>query len=176
MNKLEEYIKAQDNFIYLNQINYKDFDYDSYDELELDLSFLIETLYPDYKVYNNRQQRLDQESFRKDLIKHYGKCIITGSTCIRELEAAHIIPFCDDNMNNNIYNGLLLKSNIHKTFDDYYWTINPYSLCIEIKENINAGEIIFYKGQKVNIKINNKILDNLNKRYNDFKKIDLYIK
>jgi len=170
MNQLEEYIKTQDNYIYLNKIDYKDFDYDSYDELELDLYFLIETLYQDYKIYNDRQERLDQETFRKDLIKHYGKCVITGSTCIRELEAAHIIPFSDDNTNNSLYNGLLLKSNIHKTFDDYYWTINPVSLCIEIKSNINVGEIMSYNGNKINIIINDNILKNLKKRYEDFNK------
>ncbi len=166
MNKLEEYIKSQDNFIYLNKINHTDYNYDSYDDLELDLYFLIETLYPNYKIYNNRQERLDQETFRKDLIKHYGKCVITGSTCIRELEAAHIIPFSEDNMNNSVYNGLLLKSNIHKTFDDYYWTINPDSLCIEIKPNINVGEIMSYNKMKVNI--DNKLIPNLIVRYNEF--------
>ena len=170
MEQLEQYIINSNGIIYLNEINYKYFNYDCYDDLELDLFFLIETLYDNYKVYKDRQERLEQEQFRRDLINTYGKCVITGTTCKIELEAAHIVNYRDDNHNNTIDNGLLLKSNIHKTFDDNLWTINPITLMIEVKENENVGEIMNYNGQRVNIKINNKILDNLKKRYNDFKK------
>ncbi len=167
MEQLEQYIINSNEIIYLNDINYKDFNYDSYDDFELDLNFLIETLYDNCKIYNNRQERTEQEQFRRDLINKYGKCIITGTTCKTELEAAHIISFKEDNNNNKIENGLLLKSNIHKTFDDNLWCINPNSLLIEVKENKDVGEIINYKGQKVNID-NKKIISNLNKRYNDY--------
>ncbi len=169
MNKLEQYILEQDNFIYLNKINYSDFNYNNINEMKLDLLFLIETVYPNYKIYNNRQERLEQEKFRNELINYYKKCVITESSCLVELEAAHIIPFNIDNHNNNIYNGLLLKSNIHKTFDDYYWTINPDTFKIEIKENINAGEIMNYKNKIINL--DNKLKPFLQERYNKFKKI-----
>jgi hypothetical protein len=170
MEQLEQYIINCNEIIYLNDINYKDFNYDSYDDFELDLKFLIETLYDNYKIYNNKQERIEQEQFRRDLINKYGKCIITGTTCKTELEAAHIISFKEGSNKlgiNTIDNGLLLKSNIHKTFDDNLWCINPNTLLIEVKENMDVGEIINYKGQKVNID-NKKLIANLNKRYNDF--------
>jgi hypothetical protein len=168
MEQLEQYLINSNGIIYLNDMEYKDFNYDTYDDFEIDLFFLIETLYSDYKIFKNKQDRIEQEQFRRDLINKYRKCIITGSTCLSELEAAHIVNFREDNSNNNIDNGLLLKSNIHKTFDDNLWCINPKSLLIEVKNNIDAGEIMNYNGCKINIIFNDKMLINLKKRYNDF--------
>ena len=170
MELLEQYLINSNGMIYLNDIDYTLFNYDNYDDFEMDLYFLIETLYSDYKIFKNKQDRIEQEQFRRDLINKYRKCIITGSSCLTELEAAHIVNFRDDNTNNTIDNGLLLKSNIHKTFDDNLWAINPISLLIEVKENIDAGEIMNYNGQKINIILNDKILINLKKRYNEYNK------
>ena len=172
MELLEQYIINSNKIIYLNDINYKDFNYDCYDDLELDLFFLIDTLYSDYKIYKNKQERTEQEQFRRDLINKYSRCIITGSTCKTELEAAHIVNYRDNNAFgiNTTDNGLLLKSNIHKTFDDNLWTINPITLMIEVKENIDAGEIMNYNGYKIDIIMNNNILKNLKKRYEEFNK------
>ena len=172
MEQLEQYIINSNGIIYLDDIDYNIYNYESYDDLEIDLYFLIETLYTNCKIYKNKQERTEQEKFRRDLLNTYGKCIITGSNCFVELEAAHIVNFREDNRNNTIDNGLLLKSNIHKTFDEYLWTINPDTLMIEIKDNINAGEIMNYNGKKINInnalRINNTIINNLKKRYLDF--------
>lgn len=168
MELLEQFIINLNGKIYLNEMNYIDYNYDNYDDFESDLYFLIETLYSDYKIYTNKQERTQQEQFRRDLINKYNKCIITGSSCLTELEAAHIVNFRDDNSNNNIDNGLLLKSNIHKTFDDNLWCINPKSLLIEVKNNIDAGEIMNYNGTKINIIFNEQMITNLKRRYNDF--------
>ncbi len=166
MEQLEHYIINSNGTIYLSDIDYKSFNYESYDDFELDLYFLIECLYSNYKIYKNKQERVEQEQFRRDLINKYGKCIITGSTCLTELEAAHIVEFYKNNNNNTISNGLLLKSNIHKTFDEYLWTINPKTLMIEVKENVEVGEIKKYEGIKINIDVS--MIDNLRKRYNNF--------
>jgi hypothetical protein len=175
MEQLEQYIINSNKIIYLDDIDYNIYNYESYDDLEIDLYFLIETLYTNCKIYKNKQERTEQEKFRRDLLNMYGKCIITGSNCFVELEAAHIVNFREGNHNtdiNTIDNGLLLKSNIHKTFDEYLWTINPNTLMVEIKDNINAGEIMNYNGTKINnfLHINNNIIANLKKRYIDFNK------
>ncbi len=171
MELLEQYIINSNGSIYLEDIDYNLLNYGSYDDFELDLYFLIETLYSNYKIFKNKQERVEQEKFRRDLINKYRKCIITGSTCLTELEAAHIVNFRDGKSSdgiNNIDNGLLLKSNIHKTFDDNLWTINPKTLIIEVKENVDVGEIKNYAGQKINISgLNNTILNNLKKRYDN---------
>jgi hypothetical protein len=168
MELLEQYLINSNGMIYLNDIDYTLFNYDNYDDFEMDLYFLIETLYSDYKIFKNKQDRIEQEQFRRDLINKYRKCIITGSSCLTELEAAHIVNFREDNNNNNVDNGLLLKSNIHKTFDNNLWAINPKSLLIEVKDNIDAGEIMNYNGSKINIILNDRMLNNLKQRYNDF--------
>ncbi len=171
MEQLETFILNSNGIIYLDEIDYSKYYYESYDDFELDLFFLIETLYSNYKIFKNKQDRVEQEQFRRNLINKYNKCIITGSTCLTELEAAHIVNFREDMTNNTIDNGLLLKSNIHKTFDDNLWAINPKSLLIEVKENIDAGEIMNYNGTKINIILNDRILINLKKRYLQFNKL-----
>uniref|UniRef100_A0A6C0HWY6 HNH nuclease domain-containing protein n=1 Tax=viral metagenome TaxID=1070528 RepID=A0A6C0HWY6_9ZZZZ len=171
MDKLEQYLINSNGTIYLNDIDYSIFDYDNYDDFELDLYFLINTLYSNYKIFKNKQDRVEQEQFRRNLINKYNKCVITSSACLSELEAAHIISFSEDSTNNTIDNGLLLKSNIHKTFDDNLWAINPITFLIEVKENINAGEIMNYNNTKVNIVFSDKMIYNLKKRYNDFQRL-----
>ncbi len=169
MYKLQQYIKSQDEIIYKDELykKMKEFGYDMVDELEDDLIFLLETLYQDYRVYNKKIERLKQKELRCELIKKYKKCmVIDDASCEAELEAAHIVPFCEDMNNNSVDNGLLLKVSIHKTFDKFYWTINPDTLVIEVKNNINAGEIMKYKGKKINC--SESMIKNLRKRYSDY--------
>ena len=168
MNELNDYIKNTNGKIYLD-ILLIELNRENDDFLQDDLIFLLTTLYPYHTVYNNEpEERTGQNDFRKILIKKYNKCIITNTTCMDELEAAHIIPYniCKES-GFNIENGLLLKSNIHKTFDKYYWTINPDTHIIEVKQNIDVGEIKQYEGVKVNLDTNNILLyKSLKERYN----------
>jgi len=168
MNDLEQYllINNKTDYKYFYN-NYKQFNYDSYKELKLDLDFLLINIYSDIKKL--KDQRLDQDTFRKELIKKYNKCIISNSIDI-ECDACHIIPYsiCK---NFDIDNGLLISSDLHKTFDKYYWSINPNTLKIEINKNINdCGKIKNYNDIKINIKINNNLYNNLLYHYNNFLK------
>ncbi len=168
MNKVQLYIKELDsNNIYLDEL-YKYMGNVDMEEVDDDLTFLLETLYPEYKVYNNRKERMEQKEFREKLLKIYKSCVITGSKCLKELEACHIVPFSKDSHNNSVDNGLILKVNIHNTFDAGYWTINPDTMEICIKDNIDAGEIMDYKGKKVELKCNDKLIANLRKRFVGF--------
>jgi hypothetical protein len=177
MQILESYLKEtySNGIIYANDLSdldYSYFGYDNDDEMDLDLDFLLETIFKDHKRINGKSQiRLSQASFRESLLKKYGKCVITETNCFDELEAAHIIPYKDDRYNFFINNGLLLKSNIHKTFDKYKWTINPTTFIIEVKNNTDVGEIKKYEGTKVNLDFNDYLLiNNLKKRYQDYLK------
>jgi len=171
MYKLQQYIKSQDEIIYKDELykKMKDFGYDMVDELEDDLIFLLETLFTKCEIHGNKKERPAQEIFREELLKKYKKCMITTddtSTCEAQLEAAHIIPFCQDMNNNSIDNGLLLKANIHKTFDRYYWTINPDTLMVEVKNNVDAGDIMKYRGKKIECSVN--MIKNLRERYSEY--------
>ncbi|MGB5959280.1 MAG: GUN4 domain-containing protein [Coleofasciculaceae cyanobacterium] len=69
------------------------------------------------RVSRSIAQRRGQPKFRKDLLEAYGYCCaITGCDAEEALEAAHIIPYCETE-DNTIYNGLLLRADIHTLFD-----------------------------------------------------------
>ena len=164
MNELEEYLLTNNT---VNENNYKQFNYDSYEEFKIDLDFLLSNIYSDIQIINlqTKEQRLNQDTFRKEVIKKYNRCIISHSIDI-ECEACHIIPYsiCK---NFDIDNGLLLSSDLHKTFDKYYWSINPKTLKVEINKNINdCGKIKNYEDTIVNIKLNNRLYNNLLYHYN----------
>jgi hypothetical protein len=187
MDKLDNYIKyINENTIKINELDYALFGYNNFDEMELDLNLLISSYYNNIVIdYNSSESEEDdlehgeiiirkrQKTFRDNLIKRYGKCIISDSDCLDELEAAHIIPFSDSRLKSGfiISNGLLLKANLHKTFDKYKWSINPLTLEIEIKMDIDVGEIKKYKSKYVGdiLDKNDKILiNNLESHYNIF--------
>jgi hypothetical protein len=70
-----------------------------------------------------------------------------------------------------VFVSLLLSSDLHKTFDKYCWSINPNTLKIEINKNINdCGKIKNYEDTIVNIKLNNRLYNNLLYHYNIFSK------
>lgn len=171
MNRLEQYLDNYDNKELTNSIYkmYKDFLYENEDLYLFHLDFLLENVYS-IKIIENKRKRLNQTEFRKQIIKKFNStCIISGITCIDELTAAHIIPITEDE-NYDIDNGLLLVENLHKTFDKYFWSINPDSLLIEINQNINVGSIQKYNNLKINLQMNNMLYSNLRIHY------DLFIK
>ena len=181
MNSLEKYLidDCHDGYVLINDIDYSYFNYENFDELEFDLEFLIDLIFNNYKIIYDkdaskylRESRLSQSEFKLSLIKKYGQCVVTGSKSSKQLEAAHIIPYKDDKHNFVVSNGLLLTSNIHKTFDAYLWSINPESFTIETNNNISKdelGDIFEYKGKILNFDKGDSILiKNLTNHYKSF--------
>jgi putative restriction endonuclease len=68
--------------------------------------------------------RLGQNGFRFRLIDTYGQCAVTQEHSIPVLDAAHIIPYSAGG-NHDISNGLLLRADIHRLYDDGYVTVTP---------------------------------------------------
>jgi predicted restriction endonuclease len=176
MQELENFL---DNYklkkLNYKDINYKLFNYENKKIFKHHLFFLLDNFY-DIKLIDDKKKRLKQEEFRKKLLNKYNnKCIISGNSCLLQLEAAHIIPI-RDNENYDINNGIILTRNLHKTFDEYYWSINPETLKVEINNNIkdlDVGDILQYKHQKIDIDTNSDLLNNLKHHYDIFvKKID----
>ena len=147
---------------------YHIFGYKDIDLFNVDIHFMLNNLY-DIKIIETKKKRMEQSEFRKNIIKKFNhKCIVTGQSCLDELEAAHIIPV-SENENYDLDNGLLLSANIHKTFDKYLWSINPDTLMIEIKSDKNVGTINAYINKPIDIIMTKKLYQNLSIHYNIYK-------
>lgn len=98
---------------------------DSFDEVDLKATEIIEAINKNPDISNTEKQaliksRIGQGYFRKSLMKKYeGKCIITGIDIGKVLIASHIVPWSvSDNSNRlNPENGLLLSATYDKLFD-----------------------------------------------------------
>lgn len=177
MNSIDKNINLEDYLDNIkktdNKINSKILDsweYFNYPNKEIficDIEFLIKTVYPNIKIYQDSNIRLSQTEFRNGLIKFYGFCVITQNDSLEELEAAHIVEYKDLG-DSDIYNGLLLEANLHKTFDKYLWTINPDSMLVESSPNNITKSIKNYIGKKINLSMNPILHTNLKKRYEIF--------
>lgn len=152
MTKLEEFLDNYDNHELSSNIfsMYKEFNYDDDELFQIDLEFLLNNIY-NIKIVEHKIKRMGQAEFRQLLLERFNnRCIVTGNDCIDELEACHIIPVAT-NEDYSLENGLLLERNIHKTFDKYYWSINPDTFQIEILNDINIGSIRKYQNIKLSL-------------------------
>ncbi len=71
------------------------------------------------------QPRLGQGIFRVSVIEAYQRaCAVSREHSLPALEAAHIRPFAEGG-ENRVSNGLLLRSDIHRLFDQGYVTVTP---------------------------------------------------
>ncbi|MGH9479051.1 MAG: HNH endonuclease [Terriglobales bacterium] len=69
--------------------------------------------------------RLGQGGFRIGVLEAYRRCCaISGERTVPVLEAAHIRRFRDTS-SHELNNGLLLRSDLHKLFDQGYVTVTP---------------------------------------------------
>jgi predicted restriction endonuclease len=126
------------------------------------------------KITRNIEVRQYQSKLKTIALKRYNnKCIISGKTRLKCLEAAHIKPVSDcDNLNEkkDIDNILLLWIDIHRYFDSYDISINPTNQRVVV--NLNKDD------NKWLLKYDNKKIDGLN--YNTLKYLrhhyDKYLK
>jgi predicted restriction endonuclease len=169
MTELEEYLDSlTDKTLNRNIFNeYEKFNYDTKEIFEIVLNNLLENVYQDIKIKENKSIRLDQKEFSQKIKELYETCVITGANA-DECEAAHIIPV-SDNGSYSIDNGILLSANIHKTFDKYLWSINIETKQIEVNPSHN-GTIKKYEYMKVNLNWNKKLEKNLSNHYLIFNK------
>ncbi|MFC5410183.1 HNH endonuclease [Larkinella bovis] len=118
-------------------------------------SFTVAEESPQYGNAVLHKVRIGQGAFRLSVIDAYHKrCAITGEKTLPVLEAAHIKPFAESGPNRTS-NGLLLRSDMHKLFDNGYITITP-NFKIEISTRIreefeNGKEYYQYHGKNLSI-------------------------
>lgn len=90
-----------------------------------------------------------QPKFRKMLMDEYqGECVITGCRIPQLLEAAHIDSYKGSHTN-NINNGLLLRSDIHKLFDLHLISIDPESNLVSVHQSIVDDQYAKYRNVRI---------------------------
>ena len=97
--------------------------------------------------------RLGQGAFRVVVTDAYRRmCAITTEKALPALEAAHIKPFSESGPH-AIYNGLLLRSDLHRLLDAGYLTITPdyfVEISPRLKEDFENGQSYYkHHGQKL---------------------------
>ncbi len=93
----------------------------------LDVSVLdVDALGQDLREFAEqvRAVRAGQARFRRQLLDVYDGCAVTGTDVERVLDAAHISPFSGDH-SNDVSNGMMLRRDIHRLFDDHLLTVTP---------------------------------------------------
>ncbi|PBB29204.1 hypothetical protein CK214_26380 [Mesorhizobium sp. WSM3882] len=79
-----------------------------------------------HRRFTKQEARPEQQKFRADLLRLYGKCLVTNCRVEAVLQAAHIIPFSDSvRYRNDTSNGLILRADIHALFDNFLIAIHP---------------------------------------------------
>lgn len=91
---------------------------------QVDIRADVQTILDDRKLTSTEKSimvntRMGQGRFRKDLVKQWGGCALTGYQQPQMLVASHIKPWRESNNTERLdsYNGLLLLANIDKAFD-----------------------------------------------------------
>jgi putative restriction endonuclease len=80
--------------------------------------------------------RLGQGLFRILVTDVYDKrCVVTGERTLPVLDAAHIKPY-EIVQKHEVWNGLLMRSDLHRLFDDGYLTVNPASRRVLVSRRI----------------------------------------
>jgi len=101
--------------------------------------------------------RLGQGSFRVIVTDVYNRrCAVTLERTLPALEAGHIKPFAQDGPH-DIRNGILLRSDLHRLFDQGYVTITNdfrFEVSRRIREEFDNGRDYYaLNGKKLNIPI-----------------------
>lgn len=103
------------------------------------------------------QARLGQGAFRVSLLDAYGKaCAVTREHSLPVLEAAHIRPYAGDGTH-AIDNGLVLRSDLHRLFDDGYVTVTEdlrFEVSARLKQDFDNGKVYYdLRGKRIHTPI-----------------------
>jgi hypothetical protein len=115
--------------------------------------------------------RKGQSKFKKLLVRNRGGCMVTGIKTINALDASHIIPHALST-NYSLDNGLLLRKDIHKLYDDKLLGIDLKGV-VHISSDICTDESEYhqYNGQKILGKISPQMAENLSEVFSLFQEM-----
>lgn len=90
--------------------------------------------------------RLGQGALRLMVMDAYGRrCAVTGEKTLPALDAAHIRPFHSIE-SHDVRNGILMRSDIHRLFDQGYVTVTPdlrFQVSPRIRDQFPNGAIYY---------------------------------
>lgn len=90
--------------------------------------------------------RIGQGAFRLMVMDAYERrCAVTGDRTLPALDAAHIRPF-SETRTHEVRNGILMRSDLHRLFDQGYVTVSPalqFQVSSQIRNQFNNG-LIYY--------------------------------
>jgi hypothetical protein len=105
------------------------------------------------KIESWVNERKNQAAFRRAVMKIYqNRCAVTGTSLKQVLEAAHIVQHASKGINSN-ENGILLRADIHRLFDDHLLSIHPETLIIHLHESLLNGEYAKYHGKPIGMPV-----------------------
>ncbi|MGZ3888810.1 MAG: HNH endonuclease, partial [Flavisolibacter sp.] len=102
------------------------------------------------RILRYSRVRQGQMKLKVNLLRIYnGECCISRCSTAEVLQAAHIIPYAESR-DNNTFNALLLRSDIHDLFDCHLIGINPHTLRIHLHPRlINSKEYGHLKDEPI---------------------------
>lgn len=99
-----------------------------------------------------RKDRKGQSKFRLDTLQSYGRrCCISGDGIEELLEAAHIQPYINEH-SNHPQNGLCLRVDLHRLFDDGLITITE-DMTVQVSAKLAKTTYEGLSGQKIRLPI-----------------------
>lgn len=108
----------------------------------------IETNTTKLKKARQVTERKGQGQFRSALTKAYeNRCCITGERVIELLEAAHIQPYLNAD-SNHVQNGLLLRSDFHKLYDNGLLYIHS-DFTIKVSPQVKSEYYRSFEGNQI---------------------------
>jgi tmRNA-binding protein len=115
------------------------------------------------------KRRKGQLKFKRLLLNKHGSCMITGAKTTNVLDACHIVPHAFK-ANYSFDNGLLLRKDIHKLYDDKLLGIDQEGV-IHISSSILEDDFEYYqyKGKKILGHISPQMSENLSEVFLEFK-------
>ncbi len=133
-------------------VTFKSFDTDDaegrrlWDQVSQRMSWFAGSARPDGDARFGKPQiiqpRLGQGAFRVVVTDAYQRrCAVTGERTLPVLDAAHIHPYSEGGVH-RVSNGLLLRRDLHKLFDDGYVTVAPdlrFEVSGRIREDYENG-------------------------------------
>ncbi|MBB1316404.1 HNH endonuclease [Shewanella sp. SR43-4] len=128
----------------------------------------INNLSEDKKRWVQQQSRQGQSKFKSLLLLSRKKCMVTGATTASILDACHVIPH-SIRVNYSYENGLLLRKDIHKLYDDKLIGFDANGL-INISSKVCKDDIMYtqYDGKKLSGDICEQLSCNLDQKYKEY--------
>ena len=97
--------------------------------------------------------RQGQPRFRGDLLRAYeGRCAVTGTAIESVLEAAHISPHKGE-QTNQVWNGLLLRADIHTLFDLFLLTVEASTMRVRVAPLLAGSEYEALDGISIDLPV-----------------------